>query len=108
MPLSFAFLCAFLPAEKKKRSVCGRGGRYERRRVGRKRQECRQDCLNADAAAESFRGGVQPERNSWTRDRLLAYDLYLQEKRKHDLLRQMRQGVDMPYLPQTEYWPRKG
>ena len=53
-------------------------------------------------------GGVQPERNSWTRDCLLAYDLYLQEKRKHDLLRQMRQGVDMPYLPQTEYWPRKG
>ena len=66
------------------------------------------DGRYADAAAESFRGGVQPERNSWTRDRLLAYDLYLQEKRKHDLLRQMRQGVDMPYLPQTEYWPRKG
>ncbi len=38
MPLSFAFLCAFLPAEKKKRGVCGRGGRYERRRVGRKRR----------------------------------------------------------------------
>lgn len=66
------------------------------------------DGRYADAAAESFRGGVQPERNNRTRDRLLAYDLYLQEKRKHDLLRQMRQGVDMPYLPQTEYWPRKG
>ncbi len=66
------------------------------------------DGRYADAAAESFRHGVQQERNDWTRNRLLAYDRYFREQQRKELQRQMKQGVDMPYLPQTEYWQRKG